>query len=170
MARKGRATPEKVKRSAKGLHRTIRRAKRRTWQEILQGAEKDDCWKAMRYTNPWSSAHTPPIKDPEGDVATTLEEKEDMLRRQAFPPPLQGTREEEEDNRTGTACRRTDRERVGKALMGQSTKKAPGPDRLNFKAIRLQWSWDTERVTALVQACIRLGTHPKTWKKAKGVV
>jgi hypothetical protein len=55
-------------------------------------------------------------------------------------------------------------------LFSQSTKKAPGPNRLNFKAIRLLWSWDKERVIALVQQCFRLGYHPERWKTARGIL
>ena len=32
------------------------------------------------------------------------------------------------------------------------------------------WEWDPDRITNLVKLCIQLGTHPKTWKTAKGVV
>ena len=41
--------------------------------------------------------------------------------------------------------------------MNQSVKKAPGPDRLTFRAIRLIWEWDSDRVVELIHACIRTG-------------
>ena len=56
------------------------------------------------------------------------------------------------------------------ALFSQSTKKALGKDRLNFKAIRLLWTWDKERVLNLIQACIQLGYQPKSGKIAKGII
>ena len=56
------------------------------------------------------------------------------------------------------------------ALFSLSTKRAPGKDRLNFKAIRLLWTWDKERVLNLIQACIQLGYQPKSGKIAKGII
>jgi len=31
-------------------------------------------------------------------------------------------------------------------------------------------SWDPERITNLVRLCIRVGTHPESWKTAKGTI
>ncbi|RJE17249.1 reverse transcriptase, partial [Aspergillus sclerotialis] len=56
------------------------------------------------------------------------------------------------------------------ALYSQNTKKAPGMDRLNFKACRLLWELDAPRVIALARQCLRLGVHPKAWKTAKGIL
>jgi hypothetical protein len=61
-------------------------------------------------------------------------------------------------------------EDIRKALFEQSTKKAPGPDKLNFKALRLLWEWDKLRIIALIKQCLIQGFHPKTWKKAKGIL
>jgi hypothetical protein len=62
------------------------------------------------------------------------------------------------------------RGQVYTAIFEQSVKNAAGPDRINFKAIRLLWGWDEERVVALVKTTIRCGHHPKEWKIATGVV
>jgi len=56
------------------------------------------------------------------------------------------------------------------ALFNQSVKKAPGPDRLGFKAIILLWEWDTPRIITVVKTSFRLGIQPRVWKEAKGVV
>jgi hypothetical protein len=55
------------------------------------------------------------------------------------------------------------------APFDQSVKKAPGPDRLGFKAMRLLWVWDAPRINAIVKMSFRLGVHPRVWKEAKGV-
>ena len=49
-------------------------------------------------------------------------------------------------------------------------KKAPGPDKLSFGAIRLLWKWDKERIVRLTKAAIRTGRHPSVWKRGSGVV
>jgi hypothetical protein len=61
-------------------------------------------------------------------------------------------------------------EDVRGAVFDQSVKKAPGPDRLGFKAIRLLWEWDAQRIIAIVKTSFRLGIHPQAWKEAKGMV
>jgi len=44
------------------------------------------------------------------------------------------------------------------------------PDRLGFKAIRLLWEWDSQRIINVVKTSFRLGVHPRVWKEGKGVV
>jgi hypothetical protein len=41
-------------------------------------------------------------------------------------------------------------ELIKKAIFTQSIKKAPGPDRLTFQAIRLLWGWDKPRISTLI--------------------
>ena len=68
----------------------------------------------------------------------TIEEKEEVFLNQAFPC------QEEEENQpqiqwenANTKQNLATREEVEKALFTQSTKKAPGISRLNFKILRL---------------------------------
>ena len=37
------------------------------------------------------------------------------------------------------------------ALFDQAVKKAPAQDRLGFKAIRLLWEWDSQRIINVVK-------------------
>ena len=57
-------------------------------------------------------------------------------------------------------------ETVAQALMTQSATKAPGPDKINFKILQMIWSWEKTQITSMVYHTIRLGYHPKEWKKA----
>jgi hypothetical protein len=59
---------------------------------------------------------------------------------------------------------------VQRALFSQAVQKAPGVDRLNFRALRLLWSWDSPRIIALARQCFRLGIHPRAWKTSKGIL
>lgn len=70
----------------------------------------------------------------------------------------------------GSAYIRITSQLVEKALFCQSPTKAPGPDKLNFKVIRLLWNWDPGRITAIVKNTIRLHYHPKSWKRARGIL
>ena len=169
-----------LKEARNQFYRTIREEKRGCWESFLQGPERNEigeplgqedsarCWRALRYTSPRASTTTPVIKGPQGQVATTTGEKEELIREVAFPPPPNlGA------GRTippGTAHKRVTTMAVQKALFSQAVQKAPGPDRLNFRALRLLWRWDQERVVALVRQCLRLGVHPHSWKTARGIL
>jgi hypothetical protein len=102
-----------------------------------------------------------------GDTTiTTIEGKREVFLKQAFPrQDIEEVVIPQEQNPATIP----DKD-IGKALFSQSTKKAPGKDRLNFKAIRLLWTWDKERVLNLIQVCIKLGYQPKGWKLAKGII
>ena len=39
---------------------------------------------------------------------------------------------------------------IEKALFIQLSKKAPGPERINFYALRLLWKWDKTRLITLI--------------------
>jgi hypothetical protein len=54
-----------------------------------------------------------------------------------------------------------EKDKVRVAIFGQSVRKAPRPDKISIKAIRLLWEWDEVRITTLVRAAIRLGYHLK---------
>ena len=69
-------------------------------------------------------------------MATTAIKKERIIRTKAFPKPPQLTVPEVilgQDNTHRTITN----EDIRKALFDQSIKKAPGPTKLNFKAIKL---------------------------------
>jgi hypothetical protein len=44
------------------------------------------------------------------------------------------------------------------------------PDKINFRAMRLVWKWDKDRIVRLTKVDIRTGRHPSGWKRASGVV
>lgn len=112
---------------------------------------------------------TPALRDPVGQVATTFEEKEEMIRREMYPDPPDKFFPEIAQ-KEGTAHEKVTKELVQKALVHQSTKKAPGPDKINFRALRLLWKWDSERIFQPIRQCVRLGHHPHAWRTAKGIL
>lgn len=70
----------------------------------------------------------------------------------------------------GTAHLKITDEKIAYELMSQSATKAPGPDKINFQIIRMLWEWDKEQITGMIQQAIRLEYHPKTWKRARGIL
>jgi hypothetical protein len=108
------------------------------------------------------------LTDREGKQANTSLEKEEMLRRESFPP--------NDDDQyyelppAGSAHTRITEQVVEQALRSQSVNNAPGQDKLSFGAIRLLWKSDNERIVRLTKAAIPTGRHPAVWKWASGVV
>ena len=109
------------------------------------------------------------MKDTEGLVATSMKAKEALVRRSAFPS-LPKSFHDEPVVMPGVAHQTVTEDMINKALMTQSTSKAPGPDKFNFRILRMVWEWDSKRLITMVQHSIRLGYQPKRWKKARGIL
>lgn len=92
-----------------------------------------------------------------------------MIRRAAFPPPPADPMGPIL-HREGTTYQIVDEARVRKTSFDQSERKAPGPERLIFSALRLLWEWVASSAMTLICQCIRLRHHPRAWKRAKRVV
>ena len=168
--RKGWATVIREREAARKLHKEIRKAKREHWENFLDSCSGDNLWRAAGYTKPWTTSVTPVLIDKRTQPnvrAVTIEEKEDLALRVLLPPPP-STEEFELPSSQGKLHTEITEKVVSEALFASATKKAPGPSRLNFLAIRLAWRWDKERIVALVRQCVRVGCHP--WKLAKGIL
>ena len=77
---------EEVKLARNSFYKTVRKAKRICWQNFLQGTIEDDpidsqkrCWTALKYTSPRALSTTPIVKGNNGEVAITLEQKEELF-------------------------------------------------------------------------------------------
>lgn len=98
-----------------------------------------------------------------------MQDKEALVRVHAFPPPPPFYGVEYKPGQ-GTAHLSVTNDSVGKALLCQSIKKAPGPNMHNFWILRLLWDWDPDRITPVVVQAIRLQSHPQRWRHAKRVL
>jgi len=151
------------------LRRAIRRAKKTCWESFVQGAEKKDLWRAVKYTAPKLEDKVQVLVDEAGNKATSWEERECMLIESAFPrAPDTGEQAALPDGGRAHQCINT--ALVGRLLAKTRNTSAPGGDRMGAEIIKVLWEWAPERITALVKECIQLGHHPESWKVAKGVV
>ena len=161
-------------------YRTIRKAKRLCWQNFLQGKEgnisqqpqildPNRCWTALKYIKPLQLKTTPALKDVDGNIATSMKAKEALVYQSAFPkPPI--SLETEPLISSGIAHKGITEEKIYLALVTQAIAKAPGPNKINFRILRMIWDWDKERIISMVQQAIRLGYHPKEWEKSRGIL
>jgi len=109
---------------------------------------------------PGGQQTTKTLKSRDGVVAESWGDKAELIKEEAFPKPLKGVERKAQEEGGGMWKKIIDEDmRLG--LFDQSVKKAPGPDRLGFKAIRLLWEWDAPRIIAIVKASFRLGVHPQ---------
>ncbi len=123
----------------------------------------------MKYTKLLQFRSTPAVKDSEGHTAVSMKVKQALVRKSAFlkPPANLG---EPPVTSFGIPYTKVTQEEVFQALMDQSLRKSSGPNKINFGILRMIWDWDKVRITALIYHAIRLGYHPKEWKKARGIL
>ena len=95
--------------------------------------------------------------------------KEALVRKSAFPSPPTSLHSEP-DVMSRVVHQMVTKDVIHKALMTQSTSKAPGPDKINFRILRMIWEWNSNRLIVIVQQSIRLGYQPKRWEKAWGIL
>jgi len=167
--RRGEATQQQVKKQRSNVRRIIRQSKMKMWQDFLTSATKNQVWQALRYTKPGGQQTTRALRSRDGVVAESWEDKVELIKEEAFPKPLKGVERKAQEEGGGMWKTISD-EDIRLALFDQSVKKAPGPDRLGFKAIRLLWEWDALRITAIIKMTFRLRIHPRVWKEVRGVV
>jgi len=167
--KKGEAMQQQVRKQRSNLGRMIRQSKTEMWKKFFTSATKDQVWQALRYMKPGGQQTTKALRSRSGEVAESLEEKAELIKEEVFPKPLKGVERKAQEER-GEIWKKITDEDIREALFNQSVQKAPGPDRLGFKAIRLLWEWDSQRIINVVKMLFRLGIHPRVWKEVKGVV
>jgi hypothetical protein len=141
--REGMIPWEGVKEEEKLLYRTIRRSKKRCWNGWMQEADEKDKWKAVWYTRERDGRNIPTLEGPCGKAVTT-EEKEEVLRESGFPIPPAS--EERVLPNGGDIHESIMKECLHQAIFDQSEDKAPGPDRISLKAMRMVWNWEPRRI------------------------
>jgi len=157
----------RVQAARRELRRAIRKAKRDCWNKFLQEAKGTDIWTAAAYTSPRIDKAGQALVAEDGSVAEGRRDREQALLGAHFPQGPPGTYEPREG---GKAFERVDTQLVAAMLSKAANTSAPGDDRISAGIIKVFWEWDSERITQIVRACIRLGHHPELWKTAKGVV
>ena len=166
--RRRRRNSEEAARVKAELQKSIRRSKREMWSDYLKNLRGAEVWRAVRYANPGAGMTVEGLTDREGKQAKTSLEKEEMLREESVPPNYGG--QYYELPLEGCVHTRVTDQAVERDLHSESVKKAPGPDKLSFGAIRLLWKWDNERIVCLTRATICTGIHPVVWKRTSRVV
>jgi len=165
---KRRLNSEEAARAKAKLQKSIRQSKSKIWSDYLQNLRGAEVWRGARYANARPGMTVEGLTDRQGKQANADTEKDEMLRRESFPP-----KDNDQYNElppAGSAHTPVSGQAVERALHSESVKKAPGPDKLSVGAIRLFWKRDEERIVRLTRAAIRTGRHLAVWKRSSGVV
>jgi len=116
------------------LHWSIRQSNSQMWRDYIEQVTGAEVWRAAPYANLRPGATMQALTDREGKQTKTILEKEEMPRRESFPP---------HDNdhycqlpSAATACTCVTEQAVERGLYSQSIKKAPGPHKLSSGTIR----------------------------------
>jgi hypothetical protein len=150
------------------LQKSVWRAKDKMWNDYVKNLRRPEVCRAAKSANPRAGMTMEALTDRDGKQANTIAQKQEILRRESFPP-------NEYDQYfkllpAGQAHRYVNEQAVERALFAQSVKKAPGPDKLSFGAVHLLWRWDKERIVELAKGAVPTGLHPAVWMWASGVV
>lgn len=162
---------------------TIRKQKQRAFrQEVAQAAERaNGIWKLAKWAKTTKLAGQPPqlpeLVTTRRNGDGTLEEvrkidlqgKLELLRQQFFPEPTQA---DISDITTAhydtplTTPQTITEEEVHGALRGVSSDKAPGPDQITNRVLKVASAWLVPKLASIFTATFRLGYHPSEWKRA----
>jgi len=165
--RKGRRTGGEAPAKA-DLQRSIQQSKSRMWNDYLLNRKVVEGWRGAKFDNTRAGATVQALTDREGKQANTIAEKEKMLTGESFPPNEGDQYYELPPAGHAHECRTE--QSVKRALFSQSVKKAPGPAKLSFGAIRLPWKWNRMRMVGLTKAAVRKKRRPTVWRRAGMVV
>jgi hypothetical protein len=158
MMREGKTNHASIKEAGKVMKKAIESSKKDFWNTFVQEAEGEQMWKALKYTRGNNSLTVKPLRKTDGILATSWEDKAHLIKEVGFPKPLQGIQKSAQTS-GGTTFETIVTNEVKMRIFGQSVRRAPGPNKIEFKAIRLLWACDEERITTLVKTAIRLGHH-----------
>ncbi|KAE8224548.1 hypothetical protein CF319_g2583, partial [Tilletia indica] len=153
----------------KDLRKTTTRAKRQWGQDKIAALQGNDIFGAMKWSSGRRRYRSPPLKDATGNLVTTAEEKMTTLRETLLPVPpptnLPALDLHSALPHTLPDTPLTEHE-VHEALFSQNPQKAAGPDEVGFRTLRLAWPIAKDTIVRLVEAALRVGWHPTSFRQS----
>jgi hypothetical protein len=152
----------------------ISKAKQAFYREYLNKTHKDGLWrpyKQAKRANIASSSTLPTLIDREV-IATTIEEKANLLRNTAFAQPKEAILENLEGYSYPEPLQTLEElteDEISKAGLRALPDNAPGPDGIPNRVIHLLIRQRIALLSPLFQACWKQGYHPKAFHIAQTV-
>ena len=157
--------PEGKKLAHARLKGTVKTAKRRWADDYI---EKAQLWEVAKWRHGRKLSKVPSLQGPAG-LVHSHEEVANILSTRFFPKTLPEVTSHFTDDpaplppRTLTGI---DRSFIEPLLYKASSHSAPGQSGHTWTLIKWTWEADPERLTNLLDACLRAGHHPRSWKEA----
>ena len=89
-----------------------------------------------------------------------MKAKESLVCKSAFSKPF-ASHNQEPSMIAGIAYLKIMKKKISYAFMSQCGTKAAGPNKINFRIIRMLWEWDKEQISSIIQQAIQLGYYSK---------
>ena len=158
--------------SRQAWHRAIRKAKTAFWRQQINDADSPTkAYALAKWAKPRSQFGDPPLKGPDGRIASDPKEKGEVFLRTLLEkaprtsPPVEA----------GPALRaiplsdELTEDEVEDALL-RTASTTPGEDLITTTVIKTGWAALKGPVGTLYRASVRLGYYPKVFKKSRTVM
>lgn len=164
----------KFTRLRKKFHRAYRAAAREYGIEFAQDLDESKLWKHIRTTKEIITPRSLPTIRYGDVVATTTEEKRDLLATKFFPEDQQKDGHASEWIPKPSSSHRATLppvryEEIDAAVSSLEPHGAPGTDGITMHVIQQCWPQLSKYVYALVRASFDLGHHPRIFKIGKAI-
>ena len=157
--------------------RYISKALRNTHRQRVEEASgsPSGLWKLVKWAknrHSTSPACTPPLTEPNGDLAHQPDEKADLLRQSFFPPPAQADLSDTEGYHypLPIECPDITEPEIERAVRAASPNKAPGVDGITNGILHRTLDILLPHLHRVFNACLRLGYCPNHFKETVTVV
>ena len=154
----------------------IKEAKQGLWNSFLESAQGKDIFKAFNYTKYRKVEKLPIIKYKSADeieqIAISFEGKSKAFLNILLPePPISEAPDwsnyQAKDEWEWPEIAEIE---IQKAVLGTSTKTAPGPDKISYAIIQQAFKAIPHLFYKLYPKLIERGYHPNCWKEAIGII
>lgn len=148
------------------LTSALRKAKADSWKTFCTKEGREPWGKLYRWLRSRRRLHSLPLmKREDGHFSTSLEESVHLLLNSLIPTD-ELDQSCEEIVLSGPPLPPVDADMLRGLLAQMAPNKAPGPDLITVKMVRIGWRIIGPSITSLVNMCLASSTFPATWKRA----
>lgn len=154
----------------------IRSAKEKSWVDFLENAKDKEIFLALNFSKPRKIQKMPNLEF-ENNTASNFQEKAGLLRKALFPPPPSYQEDntnlgfvEKVINKKLITWKKIKNREIREAIFTSNSKKAPGPDGINFLCLKRAYEIIPERFNNLFSKLLNNGYHPICFREAVGAI
>jgi hypothetical protein len=168
-ARKVGNSPAECKTLTSHLWYCIRTAKKRFYDKICSEATSDNIWNINQWYKGWKTYALPTLRRRDGTLATTSEQKAEVLHQTFFPPAPHAPTAHSVENMTQRPTfdmPHISMQEIADNLDKCHNKSAPGAFGTNYRALKWAFKATPDQFVTLFNACIDQSYHPLCFRSA----